>query len=292
MSNKDLILVTGASGKTGRKIVHALAARGLPVRAFIRNRAIEAEMISLGASEVVIGDLFDDDSLSAAVKGCAQVVHICPPMNPNEAALAKTITDLCRHNNVNRLILWSVLHPLLDDVRHHNLKLEAERYLVNSGQPYTILQPSRYMQHLVPIWDVVIKTGIHAMPFSIEQKFSLADLNDLAEAAAIVASEPGHEGATYQLAGPENLSQRDMARIISEVIAKEIVAEKKSEQEFRKTAESAGMPQARIDQICKMNAHYDKHGLVGNSNILKWLLNRPPTDFAGFIRRDLAVKQK
>jgi uncharacterized protein YbjT (DUF2867 family) len=144
------------------------------------------------------------------------------------------------------------------------------------------------MQHLVPIWDRVMKTGIHAMPFSIDVKFSLVDLNDLAQAAAIVTSETGHEGATYQLAGPENLSQRDIAQIISSVTDKPVVAEQKSEDEFRKTAEASGLPQTRIDQICKMNAHYDKHGLVGNSNVLHWLLKRSPTDFASFIKRDLA----
>ena len=60
-----------------------------------------------------------------------------------------------------------------------------------------------------------METGIHAMPFSVEAKFSIVDLNDLAEATGIVATSDGHESATYQLAGPEQLSQTNMAHILS-----------------------------------------------------------------------------
>ena len=72
------------------------------------------------------------------------------------------------------------------------------------------MQPIRYMQHLELIWNKVLETGIHAMPFNIDVKFNVADLHHLAEATAIVATNPGHLYATYELAGPDALSQRDM----------------------------------------------------------------------------------
>jgi uncharacterized protein YbjT (DUF2867 family) len=75
-----------------------------------------------------------------------------------------------------------LLHPLLADVPHHNRKLQAERALVDSGLNYTILQPSRYMQHLTKIWKTVLATGVHSMPFDTRARFSLVDLADLAEA--------------------------------------------------------------------------------------------------------------
>lgn len=36
-----------------------------------------------------------------------------------------------------------------------------------------------------------------------------------------------------------------------------------------------------------MNAHYDRHGLIGNPNVLRWILGREPNDFGGFVRREL-----
>jgi len=38
--------------------------------------------------------------------------------------------------------------------------------------------------------------------------------------------------------------------------------------------------------MCRMNAHYDAHGLVGNPNVLRWMLGRPPTTFREFVRRE------
>ena len=260
------------------------------MRAFIRREDAAPALIKLGASETVLGDLYDDESLKTALAGCQGVIHICPPMNPDETSIAKRITDYCFAAGVGRLILYSVLHPLMEDVPHHDHKLHAERYLVNSGQNYTILQPSRYMQHLVPIWNTVMETGIHAMPFSATMKFSVADLHDLAEATAAVAIEEGHANATYQLAGPEQLSQTDMAEILSKLTGKAITARAKSLEQFKADARSGGMPEERLQTMLKMNVHYDSHGLVGNPNVLRWILGREPTHFQEFVTRDLLTK--
>lgn len=76
------------------------------------------------------------------------------------------------------------MHPLRRAIRHHRLKLDAEEHLVESGLPYTILQPCRYMQHLLKIWRKVKEENIHAMAFSTKKKFNIVDLKDLAEASA------------------------------------------------------------------------------------------------------------
>ena len=282
------VLVTGASGRTGRRVISALARTELEVRAFIRRAEVAAEIESLGADQIALGDLFDAESLADALAGCGQVLHICPPMHPKETELARTVTDLCQRHGVGRMVLYSVLHPLATEVAHHARKLAAEQHLVGSGQPYTILQPARYMQHLVPIWNRVLETGVHDMPFSVDARFSVVDLGDLADAAAIVLSGDGHEGATYQLAGPQALNQRDMAGIISAVVGTPVHARAKGIDEFRREAAAAGMAAERIETMCTMNRHYDAHGLTGNANVLRWLLGREPTDFRTFVERDLA----
>nr|HIL75325.1 NAD-dependent epimerase/dehydratase family protein [Rhodospirillales bacterium] len=233
MPDKTSILVTGASGRTGRAVISALKMHDVTIRGYIRRREVAQELKTLGVDEIVLGDLFDFSVLERAVSGCGHVIHICPPMNPRETELAAKVTDLCLKHGVRRQLLYSVLHPLLSDVRHHNLKLKAEEYLVNSGQTYTILQPGRYMQHHVPIWKEIMETGRHRMPFSVDAKFNIVDLADLAEAVANVLTGDGHASATYQLAGPQALNQIDMARIISEVTGKSIASESKPADEFR-----------------------------------------------------------
>jgi uncharacterized protein YbjT (DUF2867 family) len=231
----------------------------------------------------------DPDSLRLALTGVGQVLHICPPMHPKEDAIARTMIGLAGELAVDRFVLYSVLHPLLADVPHHDRKLQAERALVDSGLNYTILQPARYMQHLTMIWKTVLSTGVHTMPFGTTVRFNLVDLTDLAEAAARIMTEPGHDAATYQLAGPDALSQEDCTKIISSVLGRPVRAAAKSIEDFRRDAAAAGMPSERIEVMTRMNAHYDAHGLVGNSNVLRWLLGREPTRFAEFVRRELPL---
>jgi hypothetical protein len=47
------------------------------------------------------------------------------------------------------------------------------------------------------------------------------------------------------------------------------------------------MPAERLETMCLMNAHYDAHGLIGNPNVLRWILGREPTRFADFVKREL-----
>ena len=104
----------------------------------------------------------------------------------------------------------------------------------------------RYMQPLALIWNKVLETGIHAMPFNIDVRFNVADLLDLAEATAIVATNPGHLYATYELASPEALSQRDMAALISRVRGREIRAGALRLEQAEKNARAAGANDDRV----------------------------------------------
>jgi uncharacterized protein YbjT (DUF2867 family) len=284
------ILITGASGKTGRRVVAAAARKGAVVRAFVRRPEVGPELLQAGVAEIAVGDLTDTDSLKRAMAGVGQVLHICPPMHPQEDTIAATMIGLAEQTaGFERFILYSVLHPIVADVPHHARKLEAERALVGSAVPYVILQPGRYMQHLAPIWISVLRTGVHSMPFATTARFSVVDLADLAEACATILSTPGHEGATYELAGPDALSQDDMARILTDVLGRPIRAEARPRDAFLAEAAAAGIPAPRIETMVRMNAHYDAHGLVGNANVLRWILGREPARFADYVRRELPV---
>ena len=280
------ILVTGASGRTGRRVISQLLARNQRLRAFVRRPEAARELLDLGVADYILGDLEREEDLRRALVNVDSVLHICPPMHPAEDRIAADMIRLCEAHGVGRFVLYSVLHPLVD-VPHHRRKLDAEHALLNSSLAYTILQPCRYMQHLNAIWAQVRDHGQHPMPFDSKARFSLVDLHDLAEATAKVMVEPGHDYATYQLAGPQRLSMEDCAAILTDVLGREVKAVARSDDEFRSAAKAAGMPAARIEGMSVMNAHYTAHGLSGNPNVLGWLLGREPTGFATFVKREL-----
>ena len=282
MKQDPIILVTGASGKTGRRCIAHLVETGANVRALVRRQDAARELEAAGVREIIVGDMFAPDVIDAALAGASQVLHICPPMHPREDELAFEMIARAKAAGVARFVMWSVLHPHID-VPHHRRKQKAEAALIDSGLAFTILQPGRYMQHLETIWKSVREDGVHAFPFSTHSRFSLAHLDDLACAAATVLTAPGHENAIYELAGPQALSQDDCARIISQVLGRPVRAQAAPLEAALEKARAAGMPEWRVETLRVMNKHYDAHGLEGNGNVLRWLLGRAPKTFADYV---------
>jgi len=220
-----MILVTGAGGKTGKAIVAALLARGAPVRAFVRCAAHEAALTAMGAREVFTGAMDDPNALSLAVKGTEAIYHICPNVNPNEVSFATALIDSAISANVSRLVYHSVLHPQIEAMPHHWNKLRVEEILFSTALDVTVLQPAAYMQNILAEWDRLTGTGVYRVPYPIETKLSLVDLEDVAEAAATVLTSAGHTGATYELVGTSPISQVEIAETFARALNRSVHAE-------------------------------------------------------------------
>ena len=280
-----MILVTGAAGKTGRAVIAALATRRAAVRAFV-HRPEQAEIVErLGAWETVVGDMADRESMSQAVDGVRAVYHICPNMHPGEVALGQLAMEVARAAGVTHFVYHSVLHPQTEAMPHHWRKLRVEERLFESGLPFTILQPAAYMQNVSAYWERIVREGVYPVPYAVDAPLSLVDLEDVAQAAAIVLTEEGHEGAVYELAGPEALTPRDVAQEVGRQLGRPVRAEAVPLETWQRNARAAGLGEEAVDALLKMFRYYDRYGLVGNPRVLSWLLGRPPTAFADFVAR-------
>jgi uncharacterized protein YbjT (DUF2867 family) len=148
------ILVVGATGETGRRIVPAAIAQGHRVRACVRD-AEAARSILPAETEIVVGNVLDRSSLSRAIAGCEAVIcatgarpsfDITGPFQVDYLG-TRNLVDVAKSAGVGAFVLVSslcvsrLLHPL-------NLfwlvlfwKQQAETYLQQSGLPYTIVRP-------------------------------------------------------------------------------------------------------------------------------------------------------
>ncbi len=285
-----MILVTGAGGKTGKAVIKALVARGVPVRAFVRSPAHEAALMAMGAREAVAGAMDDARALSRAVKGTDAIYHICPNVNPHEVAFARALIAAANDLGVSRLVYHSVLHPQIEAMPHHWNKLRVEEMLFSVGLDITILQPAAYMQNSLAEWESMKRDSIYRVPYPIETRLSLVDLDDVAEAAALVLTNEGHSGATYELVGTPPLSQIEIAETFGHALNKTIRAEAEGIESWDRRARSAGMDDYQQETLTKMFRAYARDGLKGNPNVLSWLLGRPPTSLAAFAARTAAAQ--
>ncbi len=280
-----MILVTGAAGKTGQAIVKALAERGQRVRAFAYRPEQIAPLEGLGAREVAVGDVQELETVTAAAEGTRAIYHICPNMHPREVEIGETVIAAAQAAECELFVYHSVLHPQTQAMPHHWHKLRVEERLFESGLACTILQPAAYMQNVLAAWEIIAGEGTYAVPYAAETRISLVDLEDVAEAAARVMTEPGHEGATYELSGSQYLSQTDVAAVLAEGLGRSVRIEVVPHDAWRAKARASGLDDYAIETLTRMFRYYENHGFRGNSRVLAGLLGRPPADFRQFVER-------
>jgi uncharacterized protein YbjT (DUF2867 family) len=278
-----MILVTGAAGKTGRAVIEALAERSVGTRALTRNPEHAASLMALGATEVSIGGFEDPRALAQAAAGARAVYHICPNLSRDEVTYARAVAAAALAQGVTRFVYHSVLHPQIEAMPHHFAKMRAEEMLFAAGLDLTVLQPTAYMQNILSAWPGIAGDGVFRVPYPVEARLSLVDLRDVAEAAALVLTQDGHGGATYELAGTLPLSQTEVAAMIGAALGRGVRAEAETVAAWEARARAGGMGEHQRVTLAAMFRYYAEHGLVGNSNTLRWLLGRAPNDLTRFL---------
>ena len=262
----------GASGKTGRAVTAALAARGFCVRAAVRTPASADALCAAGASELAVLDLVSGAGVEKALEGVWGVYHLAPNVHPGEVDMVRLVVGAAARQGVQRLVFHSVLHPDDASMPHHLRKARAERVVRAEGVPWTVLRPAAYHQNLLP----AALAGELAVPYSLDAPFTNVDLADVALVAATVLAEPGHEGQVYDLAGPETLTVREMAAQATDVLGRPVAALETDRATWER-GPAAQLPDTARQDLLAMFECYDRDGLVGSSGWLWALLGHLPS---------------
>ncbi len=280
-----MILVTGSAGKTGRSVVQALVEKGIPVRACVHHPDQVDVLKALGAGEVLVGDMRSVEDMRQAATGVNGVYHIPPNMSPDEVQLGTIIISAAQSAGVEHFVFHSVLKPQVQAMPHHWNKMLVEEQLIQSGLPYTILQPAAYMQNILAYWESITKDGIYPLPYPADTLMSLVDLDDIAQAASIVITEKGHQFAIYELVGTGAISQNEVAAALSQELQRPVEVSSVSLDQWAEKAHQAGLGAYQIETLLDMFTFYRQFGLQGNTRVLSWLLGRDPGSLQEFIRR-------
>jgi NAD(P)H dehydrogenase (quinone) len=161
--------------------------------------------------------------------------------------------------------------------------MQVEVMLFTFEFDLTILQPTAYMQNILGAWHSVVEDGIFRIPYPAATRLSLVELDGVAEAAALILTDEGHGGATYELAGTAPLSQSEVAATVCATLGKIIRVEVETVELWEARARAAGMGDYARAALAAMFRYYAEHGLIGNPNTLRWLLKRAPNDLARFM---------
>ena len=274
-----MILITGAGGKTGRAVIKALIGRGEDVRGIVKSTTAAEKIKALGA-EPIQGDMLKVEDVRRAAAGVKAIYHIAPNVNPNEIAFGEAAIAAAQLEGVERFVFHSLCHSQIEALPNHWWKLRVEEKIKESGLNFTILQPTPYMQNVLGQWQNIVELGVYEIPYQPTTKLGMVDLADLAEvAASVLTTENTYDWATYELAGPEILTQNEVYTTIKHITGKDIRLEIISRENWCTRARRGGMPESAVDVFYKMFGFMEEYGFWGNPGVLEWLLGRPARRF-------------
>ncbi len=287
-----MILIVGASGAVGIPTIKALVKRNADLRALTSNEKSAANLRDIGVGETQVGDFRSNDDVKRAMTGVDSVFLVTPRFTEDEAEIGLRVVAAAREEGVGHFVFSSAFHPQMTKMNHHWTKLLIEEAVIESGLDFTILQPAMFMQNVAVEWPVIVEKGIYSRPYSPDRKMALVDTADLGEAGAIVLTEPGYKGATFELCGPDSLTQAEMAAILSGFLGKPIQAVQRDLGEWEVWARERNWSAWGIDTYLKMANHYDTHGYPGgNPLVLRTILGREPGNYRDFAQRFVTARK-
>nr|WP_269747247.1 NmrA family NAD(P)-binding protein [Sphingobium sp. TCM1] len=278
--------MTGASGMLGRPIIAALRGRGHRLKILSSSDTSAAKLQALGALEVVRGDFRNDADLDRLLAGADSVLHIPPSVVEDEDRIGVSMIAAARRAGIGHFLFMSCFHSIIPELRHHVNKLRVEQALLTSGLCCTILQPAMFMQNLGFIWPKVQATGRFAWPWDPERHYSMVDVVDIAEAAAIAMTDPCLRGGIYELCSNDILTGTQMAALLSDAMGRKVEAGKQDAAEWSAAMRATGAPAWTVETVAGMCAYHDAHGYDGgNGFVLEAIIGRKATRYAEFARR-------
>lgn len=279
MSADGLVAVTGPTGNVGAEVVRRLQAAGARVRTLSRRPAEASALLGDGPEHVrfVFGDAA---TYPEALDGVEALFLMRPPQIADVARRIHPAIDAAGAAGVRRIAFLSLQgverNPL---VPHHRI----ERHLRAAGVPTTFLRPSFFMQNLSTTHREEIRLEDAIVVPAGRGRTSFVDARDVAEVAAKVLLEPGHEGRAYELTGREAPTYAEVADLLSEVLGRPVTYADPTPWAFWRDRRSRGTPMAFVLVMLGLYT-VARLGLAGRTSPdLERLLGRPPTSLRAFV---------
>jgi uncharacterized protein YbjT (DUF2867 family) len=278
-----MILVTGATGKTGRELVRLLGSRGVKFRVLARNpgkgRSLFGEKV-----EIVAGDLARSESLDEAMRGVERLFLLSSP-DPSAPTLQENAVAAAKRNGVKYIVKMSAVDASPQSPsRFLRLHGEMDQALARSGLTCTYLRPQSFMQNTLGFASTISTQGVFYTPPS--QAVPLVDVRDIAAVACASLLENGHEGKTYTITGPEALTYSQVGEKIAAAIGKPVRHVEVPPEAAREGMLGAGIPEWIVGGLLELYAYEGKNEVT---RVTEQIAGKTPIPYDQFAREHAPV---
>ncbi|MGI9236396.1 MAG: NAD(P)H-binding protein [Woeseiaceae bacterium] len=263
---KQITLVLGGTGKTGRRVAERLKARGIDTRIASRSAKPSFDWNDPGTWDAVLEDV------TAAYITYAPDLAIPGATNSIRAFVEKAVAE-----GVERLVLLSG--------RGEEEAQACERIVQTAGVEWTVVRSSWFMQNFSEgeFLGMVLEGAITLPATATPEPF--IDVNDIADVAVAALTEDGHVGEIYEVTGPRLLTFNDVAEEISGAAGSEVQFQRIPKEAFAAAITESGAPD---DIAWLLNYLFDTVLDGRNAHVcdgVRRALGREPADFSDYVRR-------
>jgi NAD(P)H dehydrogenase (quinone) len=255
-----VILVTGATGRVGYRLMEALADAHADATAMVR---VDARAADLAGTPQHVVATFDEPPPAEVLRDFDRV-FLLSPMHEEQATLETVFIDALVAAGHGPHVVKIAADGFQDpdcDVRIMRGHRQVAQHLDATGLPVTYLAPSGYMENLVDAADTIRDEGTIFAPAG-KGRVGFIAAKDVARVAAEVLTGEGHEDATYVLTGPEALSYADVAARVSAVFARQVDYENQPPSRARKCLLASGLTPWQADGTLE-TFEWIRHGAAG-----------------------------
>ena len=276
-----MILITGATGKTGSATAKSLGEKGETFRALIRNEEKKEGLESLGG-EVVIGSIENTEVVNQSMQGVTTVLVLLPN-SESQLALEKQLVDSAKKAGVERIVKMSSIEATPDATSPiPKLHLESEEYIKQSGLAWTMIKPNFYMQNLLASAGTIKEQGKIFLPMG-DGKTGMIDTTDVGKVLAKVLSEDGHESMNHEITGPEILSFYEVAKIFSQVLGKQVDYVDVPMDAYKETLGQFLTNQWHLDAVIDLFKGIAEGGIEDKTDTFNELMGETPKSLSQFL---------
>lgn len=283
------ILVTGPTGKTGRRTVEQLIRDGQPVRVFAHSDNDASKYLRTIGAEVVFGNLLDYQAIRAALEGIDSA-YLCYPVRPGLIEATAIFAEAASDAHVGTIVNMSQICAKREAKSHAAFNhWVAERLLDRTGIAITHLRPTFFAEWFaMPGLLSAVKEGHVRFPFANGTHAPIAAEDQARFIAEILQRPAPHAGKTYDLCGPEQRSYRDWFEELAGILGKEIRYEVTSENETRNVFET-WFNSFLAQHIIEVSKDYSRGIFAGTDEVIERYTGQKPMAFDTYIRNNIGL---
>ena len=248
---RNMILLTGATGRVGSAAAKALARANIPFRALVRDP--DKVAFDPDAAEIVQGDLNDPAIVEQALQGVSRAL-IVMGNHPDQSQLERQFASLAADAGVSHLVKVSSMEAAPDATatlpKNH---YDTEQHIASLGIDWTFLRPPYSLQNMLMYAGAIARPNSFALPLGTA-KTAMIDSRDVGEVAAVVLTGEGHAGQAYRLTGPAMMDFHEVAARMGTVLERPVSYVAQSPEAFREVLGQFIQSVWQLDAVCELFA--------------------------------------